>query len=275
MSDQPICSSERRNFLKAAAGSALILKPETVFGSQANSAVEVGIVGCGGRGNGAEGLQHAFADAIERTGAGILLASVGCFGSCFQEPLVNVRLPGSPLVILHRVQANDVGRILHDISTGNITPDLVFCKIEEWDHITSQIKYGHGYPEVPAWNEVPFFKGQRKTVLRNCGFINPEDMAGRKRVCMIGDVLASDLFGRQDVVGETIAIDKVPFTVVGVMRKKLQSSNYNGQRDENCAFIPWTTFAALYGNKYVSNLIFRPLDLGRAPGRCSGSAVGL
>lgn len=43
---------ERRDFLKAAAaGTVLILKPETVFGSQANSTVEIGIVGCGGRGN--------------------------------------------------------------------------------------------------------------------------------------------------------------------------------------------------------------------------------
>lgn len=40
----------RRGFLKVAAGT-LILKPETVFGTQANSAVEVGLVGCGGRGN--------------------------------------------------------------------------------------------------------------------------------------------------------------------------------------------------------------------------------
>ncbi len=43
--------AERRNFLKAAASGVLILKPETVFGSQANSTVEIGIVGCGGRGN--------------------------------------------------------------------------------------------------------------------------------------------------------------------------------------------------------------------------------
>jgi len=40
----------RRQFL-AASGGWLILKPETAFGTQANSAVEVGIVGCGGRGN--------------------------------------------------------------------------------------------------------------------------------------------------------------------------------------------------------------------------------
>lgn len=43
--------SERREFLKAAGSGVLALTPRTVFGSQANSAVEVGLVGCGGRGN--------------------------------------------------------------------------------------------------------------------------------------------------------------------------------------------------------------------------------
>jgi hypothetical protein len=41
----------RRDFFKAAAAGVLLLKPETVFGTQANSAVEVGLIGCGGRGN--------------------------------------------------------------------------------------------------------------------------------------------------------------------------------------------------------------------------------
>ncbi len=43
----------RRQFLEssAAATGILLLSPQTVFGSQANSAIEVGIIGCGGRGN--------------------------------------------------------------------------------------------------------------------------------------------------------------------------------------------------------------------------------
>ena len=41
---------ERRQVLQAAGG-VLLLKPQTVFGYQANSTVEVGLVGCGGRGN--------------------------------------------------------------------------------------------------------------------------------------------------------------------------------------------------------------------------------
>lgn len=45
--------SKRRRFLKtAAAGSGiLLLKPRTVFSYQANSNVELGLIGCGGRGN--------------------------------------------------------------------------------------------------------------------------------------------------------------------------------------------------------------------------------
>ena len=137
--------------------------------------IAVGMGTCG-RGNGAEGLYRAFAETIDRSGMNVVLASVGCFGACFQEPLVNIRLPGLPLVILHRVQANDAVRILHELSRGNIANDLAYCKVEEWDHITAKLKYGRGYPEIPLWSDVPFFKGQKKIVLRNCGFINPDDI---------------------------------------------------------------------------------------------------
>jgi len=110
----------------------------------------------------------------------------------------------------------------------------------------------------------PRFELMRNTIAEKGRFIDAEDMAARKRVCFIGDVLATDLFGNEEPVGKAIFIDSVPFTVVGVMRTKLQNSNYNGQRDERCAFIPWTTYSSLYGFKYISNFIFRPLDLGRS-----------
>ena len=106
----------------------------------------VGMGTCG-RGNGAEALYQAFAEAIERSGAAIVLAPVGCFGACFQEPLVSVRLPGKPLVILRKVQAHDAGRILEDVAEGNLSPDLIYCKIEEWDHLTGHVRYGEAYPD--------------------------------------------------------------------------------------------------------------------------------
>ncbi len=51
MADAPTDGVERRNFVKSVAGGMLILRPGTAFGSQANSTVEIGLVGCGGRGN--------------------------------------------------------------------------------------------------------------------------------------------------------------------------------------------------------------------------------
>ncbi len=110
----------------------------------------------------------------------------------------------------------------------------------------------------------PQFEAMRNTIAERGRFIDPEDMAQRKRVCMIGDVLAQDLFGAEDCVGKTVLVDSVPFRIVGIMRPKLQNSNYNGQRDERCLFIPWTTYAGLYGDKYISLFIFRPRDVPRS-----------
>ncbi len=137
--------------------------------------IAVGMGTCG-RGNGAEGLYHAFHEEIHGGGVAAQLTGVGCFGPCSEEPLVNVAIPGKPMVILRRVQASDASRILSDAAEGRITPDLAWCRVDEWDHITAQLRYGHGFPELPLWREVPFFAGQKKIVLRNCGLINPDDI---------------------------------------------------------------------------------------------------
>ena len=138
--------------------------------------IGVGMGTCGS-GNGAEAVFQAFASEIDARGMAVQLAPVGCFGFCAEEPLVNVWVPGRPLLILHRVQPNHVDQILGGLGQGKIPPpELVLCKIEEWDHLTGHVKYGYGYPELPHWHEVPFFKGQVKIVLRNCGLINPDDI---------------------------------------------------------------------------------------------------
>jgi myo-inositol 2-dehydrogenase / D-chiro-inositol 1-dehydrogenase len=49
-------SNTRRNFLTAAAAGFTIMKPETVRGYQANSALSVGLVGCGRRGTAISGI---------------------------------------------------------------------------------------------------------------------------------------------------------------------------------------------------------------------------
>ena len=57
-------------------------------------------MGTCGQGNDAEEVYHALNAAIDHSGLDVMLAGVGCFGCCFQEPLVSVRLPGYPMVVL-------------------------------------------------------------------------------------------------------------------------------------------------------------------------------
>jgi NADH-quinone oxidoreductase subunit F len=137
--------------------------------------IAVGMGTCG-IGNGADELYLALAKAIKTEKAGIKLKITGCFGFCANEPLVNIYIPGMPLVILSKVNVKDAAGIVGSVSKGVMPMKKAMCKIEEWDFLTSQIVYGKGLEKIPSWDEMSFFKGQKKIVLREAGLINPEDI---------------------------------------------------------------------------------------------------
>ena len=137
--------------------------------------IGVGMGTCG-IGNGAREVYHALEEALKKNALDAQLTPVGCFGFCAAEPLVNVHIPGFPLVVLGQVTPADAAMIVQAIAANRPPQEKVLCKIEEWDHLTGHVMYGRGLPDLPDWNEIPFFKGQKKVVLRNCGLINPDDI---------------------------------------------------------------------------------------------------
>ena len=104
----------------------------------------------------------------------------------------------------------------------------------------------------------PDFEFLRRTYPAAGGrFLDGKDLKERKRVVFFGGVIAREMFGDQDPIGKMISIDGVPFTVVGIMPKKLQTSMNNGP-DDRRAIIPFTTFQSIYGSKYLDELIVKP-----------------
>jgi putative ABC transport system permease protein len=95
-------------------------------------------------------------------------------------------------------------------------------------------------------------------------FLNQQDLDQRRRVLFLGNEIAERLFGNEDPVGQTVLLDGLPFTVVGVMQKKFQDSSNNGP-DANRAIIPASTLQAIYGPRYVSHLLIRPRDARQGP----------
>jgi putative ABC transport system permease protein len=101
--------------------------------------------------------------------------------------------------------------------------------------------------------------GDIRNVIAGKGrFLNNTDMTLKRRVCLLGNTVTENLFHDADAVAQTVFIEGIPFIVVGVMKKKIQTSNFSGQFDEHCVFIPWTTYSALFGDKYIGSLIFQP-----------------
>jgi putative ABC transport system permease protein len=93
-------------------------------------------------------------------------------------------------------------------------------------------------------------------------YVNDLDIDRRRRVVFLGNKLKEDLFGPGEALGKTVMLDNVPFLVIGVLQDKEQDSNYNGQ-DRNRAFIPGSTFRALYGTRRVSNFVVQAEDVTR------------
>ncbi len=94
-------------------------------------------------------------------------------------------------------------------------------------------------------------------------FLDAMDVKERRRVIFLGDSLAIRLFGKENAVGQTILVNRLPFTVVGVMAKKLQTSMNNGP-DAYRAIIPSSTFKAIYGTRRVDHLLLRPRSIAEA-----------
>lgn len=86
-------------------------------------------------------------------------------------------------------------------------------------------------------------------------FLNDEDMRARRRVIFLGPDLARRLFADKPAVGQVVMVRGVPFTVVGVMVAKKQTSMYGGP-DVDKATIPATTYAALFGEGPYQNLLY-------------------
>ena len=138
--------------------------------------ISVGMGTCG-LGTGADDLFQALAHELAAKKLPARLTKTGCFGFCAREPLVNVRLPGQPLVILSKLTPAEVPALVKALAAGDVPRERALCRIEQWDPLTREpLVFGTGLADIPLWNELPFFKWQKKIVLRDCGLINPEDI---------------------------------------------------------------------------------------------------
>lgn len=92
---------------------------------------------------------------------------VGCIGTCYLEPLVDIQKPGFPRFSFNNVDEKKTYRLLKGFLNGKQS------WLKPLGHLDKQEKEIDGVKSF--WNQ-PMLKNQERIVLRNCGIIDPENI---------------------------------------------------------------------------------------------------
>ncbi|MDF1593134.1 MAG: NADH-ubiquinone oxidoreductase-F iron-sulfur binding region domain-containing protein [Desulfobacterales bacterium] len=109
-----------------------------------------------------------------KEGLKILLGQTGCSGFCNLEPLGILRLPGKPALIYTQMTVKRARQLLRDVKKKKIHHKGLLCKIKE---VHQFYKPDKDIENIIDYHEVPVFKNQLRNVLKNCGLIDPLNVA--------------------------------------------------------------------------------------------------
>ncbi len=110
----------------------------------------------------------------------------------------------------------------------------------------------------PVRGVCPEYGEMRNEVPAQGRWLDATDELERRRVIFLGGRLKEQLFSGRPAVGETITVGGVRFTVIGVMARKIQLSNYFSSDDES-AWIPYSTAGDLWNTRYAQVMVFEPI----------------
>ncbi len=117
---------------------------------------------------------------------------------------------------------------------------------------TSITGTGERYPEVRNW-EVEFGS-----------YFDEAMVKAAAKVCVLGADVKTNLFEDEDPVGKVVRIKKIPFKVLGVLKKRGESGGF-GSRDDMIT-VPYTTaMRRLQGVDYIQSIDVRAVSAKAMP----------
>jgi putative ABC transport system permease protein len=111
---------------------------------------------------------------------------------------------------------------------------------------------------APVRGVCPEYGEMRNEVPSEGRWIDAEDELERRRVIFLGGRLKEKLFSGRPAIGETVQVSGVRFTVIGVMARKIQLSNYFSSDDES-SWIPYSAAGDLWNTRYAAVMVFEPI----------------
>ena len=122
-----------------------------------------------------------------------------------------------------------------------------------------QVVYGHENWSTTVTGVIPEYAAIQSLTMQSGIFFTEHDVDVRSRVAVIGTTVATNLFGTVNPVGKKIRVGNAPYTVIGLIASKGQSSV--GQDQDDVVLIPLTTAQErLLGITYVRSINVQVAD---------------
>ena len=103
----------------------------------------------------------------------------------------------------------------------------------------AQVVYGNQNWSTGITGTSPEMIDIRGWALASGRIFTEQELDGSAKVCVLGKTVADNLFGGIDPIGQIVRIKKIPFTVIGVLSPKGQTTW--GQDQDDLIFVPLTT----------------------------------
>jgi putative ABC transport system permease protein len=103
----------------------------------------------------------------------------------------------------------------------------------------AQVVYGNQNWSTSIQGTTPEMLDIREWPVTSGRSFTQQDLDGATKVCLLGTTVVENLFGGIDPVGQIVRIQKVPFTVIGVLGDKGQTSY--GRDQDDTILVPLTT----------------------------------
>ena len=139
-------------------------------------------------------------------------------------------------------RSKSVGRLTEADGRAIAREAVSVSGVAPWLMTQGQVVYGDkNWSTALAGTTLPYFPIRRYTIAKGSGWTESDELL-KTKVCVVGQTVATNLFGAEDPVGRTIRIGSFPFTVLGVLA--VRGTSLFGEDQDDRILMPIGSFRA-------------------------------
>ncbi len=182
-------------------------------------------------------------------GIGSVIVMVAIGKGSRKEVMDVISRMGENLITLNAGEAKRRGgklRFAENVTTLTLRDALLLAedipelaRVAPYEYKETKVKHGNAYTQTTVSGSTPEFLRVRNYEIERGRFFDRRELRLSSRVAVIGTTTIKNIFGEDDPLDQTIRIDAIPFTIIGVFKSK--GMDTDGADQDDILMTPLTT----------------------------------